>query len=416
MKASGSAGSGIKVIAEDRLLTFDQAPVNISGRVMVPLRVIFEELGAVVTWDRATQRITVQKEQNTLTLTIGSSQATTHGTAITILDQPPIIIGGRVMVPLRFVSEATGAQVVWEAATRTVYISLLVDSTFPATTPNSKPATTPTDAASYYELGTKLSNQRQFAQAIDSLNKAIELNPKLAEAFEARGQVYNALQEYDKAVTDFGKAIELKPLEKYLYYNQAYAYSELTQYDLALVALNKVIQIYPRDNVAYNHRGLVYRMLGQYDQAAADYTKSIAIEPQEADAYYYRGYVYELAGQYDQALADYGIALALNPDDEENLYFARGRVYKALQQYAKAIEEFTVALKNSSSISSYITDHETGMAKEVVLITNREAYYERAFCYEQLGQIDLAKADLEKALKMDSNYEEAKSALERLRK
>ncbi|HEX9062096.1 MAG TPA: copper amine oxidase N-terminal domain-containing protein [Clostridia bacterium] len=102
-------------------LTFDQYPVIESGRVLVPFRRIFESLGARVNWDDNTRVATGTKNDITVMLKVDSKVAILNGRSID-LDVPTMIIGGRVMVPVRFVSENMGAKVQWDDSSRIVYI------------------------------------------------------------------------------------------------------------------------------------------------------------------------------------------------------------------------------------------------------------------------------------------------------
>mgnify|MGYP000892792595 CR=1 FL=1 len=110
-----------KVIINGTELKIDTNPVVIDGRTLVPLRGIFEALGATVYWDSNTKTITAQKNGATIKLTIGQNTALKNGAKIH-LDVSPKIISGRTMVPLRFVAEALGAQVSWDGKTNTVNI------------------------------------------------------------------------------------------------------------------------------------------------------------------------------------------------------------------------------------------------------------------------------------------------------
>ena len=115
------ASDDIKVIVKDVEKTFDQMPVIVDGRTLVPMRGIFEALGAVVLWDDATKTVTAKKSGKVISLVIGDNQATLDGEVKT-LDVAPQIIGGRTMVPVRFVSEALGEEVGWNGDTRTVTV------------------------------------------------------------------------------------------------------------------------------------------------------------------------------------------------------------------------------------------------------------------------------------------------------
>lgn len=102
----------VAVVLDGEILEFDQNPVIQNGRTLVPLRGIFEPMGAEVGWDDATQTVTAVKDDITIKLTIGDNILYKNGEAIT-LDVPAQLIGSRTMVPARAVSEAFDARVGW---------------------------------------------------------------------------------------------------------------------------------------------------------------------------------------------------------------------------------------------------------------------------------------------------------------
>ncbi|MBR5517712.1 MAG: hypothetical protein IKV86_01635 [Clostridia bacterium] len=91
---------------------FDQDPMLYNNRTMVPMRKIFEELGATVTWDQNTQTVTGKKGERTVTVTIGSNTMYVNNTKYT-LDTPPMVVSGRTLVPARAIAEGMGAKVSW---------------------------------------------------------------------------------------------------------------------------------------------------------------------------------------------------------------------------------------------------------------------------------------------------------------
>ncbi|GIM45169.1 hypothetical protein DNHGIG_07180 [Collibacillus ludicampi] len=103
--------------------SYDPSPLIENGRVLVPLRAIFETLGAKVNWDAHTRTASATKGNMTISLQIDSKMALKNDELIQ-LDAPPQIIKGRMMVPLRFVSETLGAKVAWDDKNRTVTITL----------------------------------------------------------------------------------------------------------------------------------------------------------------------------------------------------------------------------------------------------------------------------------------------------
>jgi len=114
--------TGISVVLNGNALSFDVPPQLINDRTMVPLRAIFEAMGASVEWDNNTQTVTATKDGIVVVLTSGSTLPTINGSIITI-DQSAIIIEGRTLAPLRFVAEAFGGKVDWDGSTKTAYIT-----------------------------------------------------------------------------------------------------------------------------------------------------------------------------------------------------------------------------------------------------------------------------------------------------
>ena len=111
----------IKVIVNDEPVVFDVDPTIINDRTMVPLRAIFEALGADVDWDDATKTITAVKDGTTIKMQIGNDKMTKDGVEST-LDSAPVIIDSRTLVPVRAIAESFGSDVSWEAETKTVIV------------------------------------------------------------------------------------------------------------------------------------------------------------------------------------------------------------------------------------------------------------------------------------------------------
>lgn len=116
-----TASAPITITINGQVLPTDLPPIVKDGRTLVPLRVIFEALGAQVSWDGSSGRIAGTKANLTIVLNVGNKSASINGNAI-LLDITPQIINGRTMVPTRFVAESLGAKVEWNAASRTVSI------------------------------------------------------------------------------------------------------------------------------------------------------------------------------------------------------------------------------------------------------------------------------------------------------
>lgn len=140
--STGVSAQGISVQLDGRNLYFDQPPAMIDGRLLVPLRGIFEALSADVLYDGATRSIKATKGNTVVQLQLGSRTALIDGRTV-YLDVPADTVGGRTMVPLRFVSESLGADVKWNGASKTVIIASGSETPAPDTNNNNGQAGAP---------------------------------------------------------------------------------------------------------------------------------------------------------------------------------------------------------------------------------------------------------------------------------
>src|SRR5690606_17634015 len=112
----------IKVIIDGELQQFEQPPFVVNGTTLVPMRAIFERLGANVEWNQAQRSVKATKGNTTIQLAIGSNMASKNGENVK-LDVAAQTKNNHTMVPLRFISEALGANVMWDGKTSTVTIT-----------------------------------------------------------------------------------------------------------------------------------------------------------------------------------------------------------------------------------------------------------------------------------------------------
>lgn len=117
------ANTPIQVAFNGELLEFDTPPVNIEGRILVPMRSIFERFGAVIEWDQEAQTARTMSGNITIEIQNGKNTAFVNNREI-LLDISAQIINGRMYVPLRFISESFGADVTWDSTSQMAHISL----------------------------------------------------------------------------------------------------------------------------------------------------------------------------------------------------------------------------------------------------------------------------------------------------
>lgn len=114
----------IKVYVNGNLLKTDSYPVIINGTTMVPMRDIFEALNSNVTWDSSTKSVSATKGNKAVKLTVNSVNAEVNGKFKVLSEAPYINENNTTMVPLRFISEALGADVDWNGETKVITINM----------------------------------------------------------------------------------------------------------------------------------------------------------------------------------------------------------------------------------------------------------------------------------------------------
>ncbi len=116
-----TVAAGVSVVVDGRPLSLKPGPIERAGRVFVPLRGIFERLGASVVYQN--RQINSTKGSTSVSLRIGSRQATVNGQP-QIVDVAPFIVGATTYVPLRFIAQSLGAVVNYNGVSRLVAITV----------------------------------------------------------------------------------------------------------------------------------------------------------------------------------------------------------------------------------------------------------------------------------------------------
>ena len=164
----------------------------------------------------------------------------------------------------------------------------------------------PTTARGYYERGLTHENDKRHAEALADYSKAIELDPKLVEAYFSRSSVYagnpsSEKRDYAKAVADLSKILDIEPKDFSARFNRALYYESLRKYDKAIDDYSKVIDgdtDFSRSAGgreqglarAHHYRGRAYQWYkSDYARATADYTEALRLDPQMEMVHYRRG-------------------------------------------------------------------------------------------------------------------------------
>ena len=115
-------GMNVTVVLDGKVLEFDQKPLVEAGRTLVPVRKIFETLGAVVDYDEATETVISRKDDVIIVMQINNDVMFVNSTPVQ-LDVPAREVNGRTLVPLRAISDAMDVEVGWDGDTQTATLT-----------------------------------------------------------------------------------------------------------------------------------------------------------------------------------------------------------------------------------------------------------------------------------------------------
>ena len=202
------------------------------------------------------------------------------------------------------------------------------------------------EALRYYTEGVENIRQTEYDQAIMSLERAVEIDPKFAMAYESIATAYNNLGYSSVAREYLEKAFELsdRVSERELYQIQG-EYYRLTEttYDKAIEVYNKLLVLYPEDGDANNRLGLTYKSIEEWDKAIERY--EVCIQNRYDRFFYYvnTAEVYMAKGMYERA----GQILELYLDEISDSAWVHGDYainYLCQRQYEFALIEADSAI------------------------------------------------------------------------
>jgi tetratricopeptide (TPR) repeat protein/WD40 repeat protein len=215
-----------------------------------------------------------------------------------------------------------------------------------------KPVQVEVDAAAYERLarphvslkkeGDDHRQTGRWPQAVEAYSKALELDPRFADALFARAGAYTAMGQPDKTLADSDRLTKLNPDNPWSWNARAVTYARLGQPGKAVPDFSRAIELDPKPATFWCNRGVAYSDLGQPEKAVADYTRAIELDQKYETAWLYRGIAYQQLGQPGKAVPDLSRAIELNPKTAWT-WSNRGLAHQQLGQYAEATADLEQA-------------------------------------------------------------------------
>lgn len=278
----------------------------------------------------------------------------------------------------------------------------------------------PANPKIFQNIGTFHHQGKNYVEALENYNKALELDPKYVLAIMSRaklcgdmGDVAGGLLDCERALAiapkddriyyirsllrivsgdmkralkDIDRAIELRPDHYNYYFNKAGIFKELGQRKLAMGCYEKTLELNPRFSLAYLNRGDVFRDLENVGAAFEDYKMAIRFNPTHPAAYHRLGLHFAKKREFETALEYYNSALQRQNDHFDSLY-SRAVVLQLLDRNEEAIADCSKVL--SVAPGDYLT---------LVL---------RGALYLTEKKLELALVDLDKAISVNARGIEA---------
>ena len=172
----------------------------------------------------------------------------------------------------------------------------------------------PNKARPHVDLGVAYFNIGAYDKSLETIQKAIELDPKFAEAYYNLGLTYQKMGDFKKAIEMEKKSLEVDPTLNAAYYSLGGIYFENGQYDEAEEAFRKFTKIYPYFPEVHNLLAIVYAAQKKFDKAVVELEWEIRINPTHTLSHLNLGEIYWYEFQNRQrAIYHLKTALMLDP-------------------------------------------------------------------------------------------------------
>jgi len=183
-----------------------------------------------------------------------------------------------------------------------------------ATAANSPAPPTPAvTAEDLFRDATRQHTGKDYAGAIESLDRALEKRPEWITALAARADNYYHEKSWDEAVAAYDHLIQLDPKRAASYDGRGVAYSNSGRHPKAIPDYTRAIELNPEFVAAYNNRGWAYLETGKLDLALADLNKALEMNPAYTVALFNRAHLFEKNKEYAKAIADFDSILHVEP-------------------------------------------------------------------------------------------------------
>jgi tetratricopeptide (TPR) repeat protein len=265
--------------------------------------------------------------------------------------------------------------------------------------------------------GDVLDDLKRYDEALVSLDKAIKIDENDKLAWSWRGNLLKNLKRYEEALVSYDQAIELDLNYKWAWANRGYVLNNLKRYNEALVSYDRAIELDANYQFAWVKRGEVLDKLKRYDQALVSLDMALKLDDNHRWAWSWRGYVLNKLKRYEEALESFDKAIELDPNDKSD-WSLRGDVLDKLKRYDEALASFDQGIKldpiyqwawiQQGLVLNKLKRYDEALVsldRAIELDNNYQwAWIKRGDVLDNLKRYDEALVSLDRAIELDANY------------
>ena len=248
----------------------------------------------------------------------------------------------------------------------------------------------PSLAESRMNLGNIYLKKDRIEDAIHEYETALEIDPSNAKTHNNLGNAYTKRGWLNDAISQYMRSVELEPNFTEAYKNLANAYCEQEMFGQAAAQLKQAIILEPEDAGLFKQLGDVFSRMGDYERGIFQYKKALEIKGDFAEAHYGLAFCYNKLDLIDDEIQAYKRALAIKPDMIAALV-SLGNAYFRTQNYDAAIEQYKKAVQ--------------------IKPDDGAIHYNLGAAYSNEGQYKQAVAEYRKAVEIDPKMGDAHNGL-----
>ncbi|XP_057307156.1 uncharacterized protein LOC130645247 isoform X1 [Hydractinia symbiolongicarpus] len=233
----------------------------------------------------------------------------------------------------------------------------------------------------YWHRHLVLRIQGDTKKALEDLNRVTTLNHNHSFAFRSSAEIYKEKGDIELAISSYSQAIHIEPSNTELLYLRAELLEQRGDIMLALEDYKSANKLEPTNTTALYKIGTYHFNIGSWMAAIKDFTEFLSKQPKNADVYFLRGRAFTKLLRYKEAITDLSVSIHLKPNNHLAFFHRGCLLRKCLPK--QAVQDFSVSLLLDSTVA------------------NVSSYLHRGILYTELQRYEQASLDFEAAIRLD---------------